>query len=291
VIHVHFGHNGNLILPLKRIEPSTAFITMFHGHDLLMGLSDGKENYTDLFREADLILANSAYSLDRLLELGANPQRLRIHYVGIEMNKFPYRKEHPDLTQGAFRVLTICRLDEQKGLEYSIRAINRLVSTNPSISIEYRIVGGGCQEAFLKHLVEELNLSQQVYFLGPLDQEGVIRHLLNSDVFLLTSIREWLGMVLLEAQAVGLPIVATEIGGIPEAVVPGQSAILVPARNSLAAAEALTECLKNPIKRIEMGIAGRKHVEKNFDINNLNDKLECIYEDLCRSLKVTLASK
>jgi colanic acid/amylovoran biosynthesis glycosyltransferase len=102
----------------------------------------------------------------------------------------------------------------------------------------------------------------------------------QADVFLLTSVYEWLGVVLLEAQAIGLPIVATNVGGIPEAVSAGESAILVPPSNPRAAAEALAECLRHPEKREKMGLAGRKHVEEHFDIEVLNERLERFFGDL-----------
>ena len=114
VIHVHFGNIGKLLLPLKRIEPSVVFITMFHGHDLLIGLAGGKDYYAALFSEADLILANSEFTRARLLEQGADDQRIRIHYVGIEIDKFPYRKELPRHDREIFRVVTVARLCEQR---------------------------------------------------------------------------------------------------------------------------------------------------------------------------------
>ena len=151
--------------------------------------------------------------------------------------------------------------------------------------MEYRIAGGGQQENRLKQMVRELGLSKRVHFLGPLDQTEVIRQLQEADLFLLTSIREWLGMVLLEAQAIGLPVVATRVGGIPEAVDPDHSAVLVPPEDPQAAARALDECLHASEMRIRMGRAGRRHVENRFDVDNLNDTLVQIFRDLCRNTK------
>lgn len=282
VIHVHYGHNGNLFLPLKQIEPSAAFLTMFHGHDLLLGLEGGKDYYTRLFAEADLILANSEFTRDRLLEQGADAVKIRVHYVGIEVKKFPCRKELPHPDREDFRILTVARLCEQKGLDCSLQAVHHLIQMFPSFPIEYRIAGDGPLANSLKQLAQEWGVSEQVSFLGSLEQTEVIRHLREADAFLLTSIHEWLGMVLLEAQAVGVPVVAVRIGGIPEAVDPGRSAILVPPRDPQATAAALARLLKNPDQRLRMGQAGRQHVEKHFDIDGLNDKLEQIYRELCR---------
>ena len=158
--------------------------------------------------------------------------------------------------------------------------MSQLVSNFPSETIEYRIAGNGPLQEPLRLLVRELGLSSQVTFLGAMDQSAVSSQMQEADIFLLTSIHEGLGMVLLEAQAVGLPIVATETGGIPEAVVPGRSALLVPPQDPQAAAAALAECLRDPEKRIQMGKAGREHVEKQFDVEILNDKLADLYKQL-----------
>ena len=285
VIHVHFGHNGRLMIPLKQIEPMAGFFTMFHGHDLLIGLDNGPDYYRELFEYADLILANSDFTRNRLLEQGADPARTRIHHMGIDVNAFPFQAGVSDFTAAPARILTIGRLCEQKGIEYSIRAIGCLCSAHPDIKVEYRIIGDGPLEPALKQLVQELKLSDTVRFLGGLEQTRVIEQLGQADLFLLTSIHEWLGMVLLEAQATGIPVIASRIGGIPEAVKPEESAFLVDPAKPEEIADRLYHLLIHPELRTRMGQEGRRHVEKNFDINTLNDTLEQIYRDICRNLK------
>jgi len=285
VIFVHYGHNGNLFIPLKEIEPKAAFMTMFHGHDLLLGQEGGPAYYRRLFAQADLVLANSEFTRRRLLEQGADPSRLRIHYVGVETEKFPFRGGLPVRQDGVFRILTVCRLCGQKGLDTSLRAVRELINMIPSVPIEYRIVGDGPDREMLENLTEELGLKEYVVFAGPMEQSGVVEQMRQADVFLLTSVYEWLGVVLLEAQAIGLPIVATNVGGIPEAVSAGESAILVPPSNPRAAAEALAECLRHPEKREKMGLAGRKHVEEHFDIDRLNDRLEQLFLEISQTVK------
>jgi colanic acid/amylovoran biosynthesis glycosyltransferase len=280
VIHVHYGHNGNLLVPLKRIKPTLPFLAMFHGHDVRLGTEGGPAFYTDLFATADLILVNSQHTRRALLDQGAEPQKTRVHSVGIELSKFPFRSGLPKRESPCFRILTVSRLHEDKGVTDAIYAVSQLVSNFPSETIEYRIAGNGPLQEPLRLLVRELGLSSQVTFLGAMDQSAVSSQMQEADIFLLTSIHEGLGMVLLEAQAVGLPIVATETGGIPEAVVPGRSALLVPPQDPQAAAAALAECLRDPEKRIQMGKAGREHVEKQFDVEILNDKLADLYKQL-----------
>ena len=284
IILCHYGHNGNLIRPLKLIDPSVAFITLFHGHDIRLGLKGGPDYYTELFGTADRILANSEHTRRALLEQGADSQRTLVHHVGIEPEKFPCRQAAVR-NKGPLRILTVSRLAEDKGLEYSLRALHRLITEHPALSVEYRIVGDGPLEESLKQLTRELGLSGRVRFMGALDQTGVIQQYREADIFLLTSLHEGLGMVLLEAQAIGVPIVAARTDGIPEAVDPGRSAVLVPPKDIEETARQLYHVLTNPELWKQMGQAGRNHVETYFDVHVLNDRLVQIMDQILRQME------
>ncbi len=286
VIQVHFGNNGVFYWPLKPMQPETAFLTMFHGHDLLLGQEGGPEYYRELFAYADRILANSEFTRQRLLEQGACPDRLCVHYVGIDPARFSYRGGLASRTEGVFRVLTVCRLCEQKRPDVALQAVQRLMEKVWPERVVYHLAGDGPQRAALEELAARLGIRRQVVFEGALEQKGVLEQMRQADVFLLTSRDEWLGVVLLEAQAVGVPIVATEVGGVPEAVRPCRSAILVPEGDAEAAAVAMAELLRDPEKRIRMGREGRRYVEEKFDIKLLNDKLEKIYLEMVRDCRI-----
>jgi colanic acid/amylovoran biosynthesis glycosyltransferase len=285
VIMVHFGNNGTYYWPLKEMESRGAFLTMFHGHDLLLGLENGPEYYRGLFSKADLILANSEFTRERLLEQGACPERLQVHYVGIEPARFSSSRGPAERSVGPFRVLTICRLCEQKRPDVALCAVRRLKELVHPAAVEYHLVGDGPMRPDLERLAEHLDIGKVVVFEGALEQKGVLEQLRLADVFLLTSRDEWLGVVLLEAQAAGVPIVATNVGGIPEAVLAGKSAILVPPGDVEAAAAAMAELLKDPERRVRMGQEGRKYVEENFDIEVLNDRLEKMFFELVRQCR------
>ncbi len=285
VIHVHFGNNGTFYWPLKIIQPKTAFLTMFHGHDLLLGLEGGADYYRQVFGFADKILANSEFTRQRLLEQGAPVERLCVHYVGIEPARFAFRDGPPARSDGIFRVLTVCRLCEQKRPDVALQAIQHLIEKISSVRVVYHLVGDGPLRAQLEELAETLGIKNRIVFEGALEQKGVLERLHQADVFLLTSRDEWLGVVLLEAQAAGVPIVATNVGGIPEAVLPGRSAILVPVGDAEAAARAMAELLQDPQKRIQMGQEGRKYVEERYDVDMLNDKLVRIYSEALQNCR------
>ena len=138
-----------------------------------------------------------------------------------------------------------------------ICSIDKLLKEQPILHLEYRIVGCGQLEKKLRKQVEELDLVGVVSFLGELEQEEVIREMQKAHIFLLPSVAEALPTVLMEAQAIGLPIIATNVGGVSEAMIDGKSGFLVPERD----VDALTEKLKYLIEHPEiwqgMGCAGR----------------------------------
>lgn len=278
VLHAHFGPVGRRAARFAQVGACDAFIVSFHGQ----GIRDADEHdgqiYADLFDRADCILANTQYTRERLIEFGADPDAVRVHHVGIDPDRFrPDDRAH---NSGTMTVLTVARLHEVKGLEYGILAAKQLSQRLQGVDVRYRIVGGGPLEDKLQELIRENDAGDVVTLCGPMDQTGVVDELRAADVFLLPSLEEGFGRVLLEAQASELPIVASNVGGIPEAVFPGGSALLVPPRDTKAITDRLERLANDPSARATIGAAGRSHVRENFDINDLNDNLEALYAEL-----------
>ena len=280
VVFCHYGPNGNFATFLKQIDPTVCLITMFHGYDIRLALRGDRGMYRGLFGWADRLLANSRYTMDRLMELGVDPSIVQVHPAGIDLNQFPLRDGTLRSQRDPLVILTVGRYVPEKGLEYGIRAFQKAQSRYPDRKLSYEIIGFGPEEDKLRQLIRELRLEGSVHLLGPKNHAEVIEHLHAADLFLLPSILEPLGVVLLEAQAAGLPIVATEIDGIPFAVVPDRSALLVPPADADALAEAMCKLIDNPQTWPEMARIGREHVQVRFDIQRLNDSLAALFEDL-----------
>ena len=282
IIHCHFGYNGNIGACLKQIGIIKGkLITMFHGSDIRLGLEERRDFCRQLFKSGDCFLAISDYNYKNLVRFGADPQKIVFHAVGIDLNKFSYRGqsavlEHPN----SLIILTVARLIEEKGLQYGIQAISKLLKWNSELCLEYHIVGTGPLEGELKKIAEELNLGETVRFLGSLRQEEVMREMQQADIFLLPSIAEALPVVLMESQAVGLPVVATSVGSVSQALINGRSGFLVPERNVEALAEQLQYLIEHPEIRLEAGRIGHAFIKEHYDIRNLNKRLLEIYESL-----------
>ncbi|NLH15552.1 MAG: colanic acid biosynthesis glycosyltransferase WcaL [Phycisphaerae bacterium] len=280
VVYCHYGPNGNLAAFLKGVDPRSRLVAVFHGYDYQMAVGESRDMYRDLFQTADLLMANSPSTREKVINLGADPDSIRIHPMGIDPNRFPLRSRPPKSAPDPLRILTVARYVPKKGLDYGIRAFRKIKDRFPNRDISYDIIGFGPEQDALQRLINELNLTQSVSLLGPRSNEQVIQRMMESDLFVLPSILEPLGVVLLEAQAAGLPIVATETDGIPFAVVPGRSALLVPPADADALADKICWLIDNPRVWPDMGAAGRAHIQAHFDIRRLNDALVTVFEDL-----------
>jgi glycosyltransferase involved in cell wall biosynthesis len=137
------------------------------------------------------------------------------------------------------------------------------------------IAGRGSEEASLKRLAGELGIADRVHLLGLRDD--IDRVLLAADVFVQPSRSEGLPLSILEAMGAGLPVVATAVGGIPEAVVAGKTGALVPAGDPAALAEALRCLLERPDRGHALGCAGRTRAAEEFSIAAMVDRYQVLY--------------
>ena len=127
-----------------------------------------------------------------------------------------------------FVVMTIARLESVKGIEYLIRAISKLKEASPqSINIKLVIVGDGSERENLESLSAKLGLTERVKFLGQIPNEKIPESLAEADCFCLPSLREGFGIVILEAQAAGIPVIGTKVGGILDLIEDDKTGILV----------------------------------------------------------------
>jgi len=160
-------------------------------------------------------------------------------------------------------LMTIAVLRAEKGIADMITALPLVLRSLPTAM--YVIVGGGEQQATLAGIARERGVADHVVFTG--FRRDVPELLAGADAFVLPSHTEALPTVLIEAMAAGLPIVATEVGGIPEMVERGISALLVPAGSPEMLADAVGRVLSSPIQAAAMGRAGRRLAAERFDID------------------------
>ncbi|NEU76751.1 colanic acid biosynthesis glycosyltransferase WcaL [Hassallia byssoidea VB512170] len=288
IIHCHFGPNGLKGVLLKKMGLTKGkLVTSFHGYDITQYIQNlSKNRYKPLFDIGDLFLPISEHWKQKLIELGCNEKKIIVHRMGVDCNKFSFTPRHPS-QDGQIRIVTIARLVEKKGVEYAIRAVAKLGKANENI--EYNILGDGPLRENLQQLIQELGVGSTVKLLGWKQQHEVVEILNNSHIMLAPSVtskngdQEGIPVVLMEAMAMGIPVVSTLHSGIPELVQDKITGFLVAERDIEALAERLNYLIEHPELWAEMGQAGRKQVEENYDINKLNDRLVNLYQELLTS--------
>lgn len=284
IIHCQFGTQSFQGMAFRRINaPGAKLITTFRGHDISSFLQQqGRDKYNDLFKIGDFFLANCEFFQRRVIDLGCDPNKIAVHRSGLDCSKFPFDFRYPP-AEGKILIAATGRLVEKKGFEYAIRAVAQQAKTHP---IEFNIIGDGELRPKLERLIDRLNAGDFVNLLGWKNEQEIIEILRRSHLFIAPSVTAASGNqdapinVLKEAMAMGLPVISTYHGGIPELVEDGVSGFLVPEKDADALAEKLGYLLDHPETWPQMGRAGRTYVEQHYDLHKLNDRLVNIYQQL-----------
>lgn len=269
VFHCHFGTTARTIADLKDIGViKPPMLSSFHGMDItVFPKTHGKAYYTRLFKLSEMFTGNSAFIINKMCENGCPPERTHKIPECINIDQFVYRDEAPKRT--VLKIFTVGRFVEKKGYEYSLRAAALLKKEN--IPFQYDIVGEGPLKEKMMTLAEELGIKEMVRFHGGMKQEELKKIYNASHIFLLPSVTaengdtEGQGLVLQEAQAIGVPVVATLHNGFPDSIIDGKTGYLVPEKDPKALFEKLMVLNNNELLCAEMGMLGRKFVEESFD--------------------------
>jgi len=209
---------------------------------------------------ADRIVAHTDLETNLLASLGVRRERIAKIPNGIDLSEFVDFPSRTSSSEG-LTVLFVGRLyPEQKGLEPLVRAL----ATIPShVGLRLRIVGedwGG--QALVVRLARELDVERHIALTGPLSRAELLKEYARADVFVLPSLFDCTPIVLLEAMAAGLPIVASRVGGIPEVVAEGENALLCSPNDPVALAKALERLARDGALRAKFARAGSVQVEQ-----------------------------
>jgi colanic acid/amylovoran biosynthesis glycosyltransferase len=288
VCYAAFGHDGLRALRLGRSGALAGPLAVaFRGADLTKFVAiRGRRVYRALFRRAALLLPVCEAFARRLEALGAPPERVTVHRTGIDLARWRWR-DRPVEPAGPLRLVSVGRLVEKKGFGYVLEAVRRL--REAGIAAEYEIVGDGPLRAALEADARRLAIDDRVRFLGWQSQDRVAEALDGAQLLVAASVtaangdEEGIPNVLKEAMAVGLPVVSTANGGIPELVENEATGLLVPERDPQALAARLAELARHPDRRTALARAGRARVERDYDIERLNDRLVALFAGLPRT--------
>jgi glycosyltransferase involved in cell wall biosynthesis len=235
--------------------------------------------------KTDMMISSSEAVRRSFIKRGIREDKIITIYNGIDFSRFDgvdggearnkIRLEF-GVDDSSFLVGTVARLRRVKGIGYLIEAARHIVETIPDA--RFLVVGDGPQKAELEHKVEQFDLSSEFIFAGTRwDVPAILSAL---DLFVLPSLSEALGIAVIEALLMRIPVVATNVGGVPEIVRSGETGLLVPPRDPTRLAEAIAYMHSNKDEAIAMAQAGERRVRGMFDIAHLARKQAELYERL-----------
>ncbi len=281
LLHIFFGHIAVHLLPLIRSWPKPRVVS-FHGADVLVDMD--KRAYRKATKEmlnlVTRVFVRSASLQRAVVELGCDENKIDVVRTGIPLQEFPFRdRELP--TDGRWHFLQASRLVQKKGIATTLHAFTAFLNHYPNAVLT--IAGEGPMLEELKELTRRLKIADRVMLPGFLAPEKLREVYYSSHIFLHPSEtgsdgnQEGIPNSMLEAMATGLPVFATEHGGIPEAIENGVSGILVAERDYEALSKALLDAAQNPDLLKRLARNGANVVGKKFDQRQQIQRLEEIY--------------
>jgi colanic acid/amylovoran biosynthesis glycosyltransferase len=287
LVHAHFGVCGALALPLMpRLK--VPLIVTFYGIDATMTDRYARQNSLStriylkrreqLKREADLFIGVSEFIKQKLIGQGFPAEKTIAHYYGVDTKQFQSEIQLPRQSI----VLFVGRFSEKKGCEYLLQAMAQVQEVAPEI--ELVMIGDGELKTELETLAAKLLRRYQ--FLGFQTQSVVKSWMDRSMVLVVPSVTastgdsEGLPTVVVEAQAMGLPVVASHHAGIPQAVIDGETGFLTAERDIAGLATSILQLFRDPELWQRFSLNGKEHVEKNFNLHKQTTILESIYESI-----------
>jgi colanic acid/amylovoran biosynthesis glycosyltransferase len=237
-----------------------------------------------LFAEGDIFIANGQFLKNQLIEIGCPPDKIRIIPNGVDIGFFSPQVTITKKNPNTIKLITVGRLIDVKNQSLGIKTLRHLSDNN--VNARYSIIGAGPLKDDLKKLAMELNVESKVDFFGRLDQKSILLELLNSDIFLMTSVpsksgrQETQGIVTIEAQASGLPVIAVRNGGIENTLSHGETGFLADLGNQEEYVNYALELANNSVLRAELSANAPKFVHEKFDDKTAMNTLKSLYAEV-----------
>lgn len=284
---IHAGrplHEG-LVARWMNIRYGIPYLCFIHGEDINVATTSRELKILtqSVLKNAYRLVANSNFTVGLLQNDWRVPEeKIALMHPGIDVSQYPHLARDSGTRKytnaGDVVLLTVGRLQKRKGQDAVIRSVAKLRDKHPNL--RYLIAGVGEQEAELRKLVAELCLEKQVLFLGAVSDQEMMDCYRECDIFVMSNRAvgkdcEGFGIVFLEAQAHGIPVIAGAHGGTGDAMVHGETGLRIDCQDSenpVHLTEAIDRLVCSPELRRSMGIGGRKFVTENFDWSRISER-------------------
>jgi len=273
-IHAHFAFNPSAVAMLCRVLGGPSYSFTVHGPEgidraVILSLKEK-------IKRASFVVAISSYCQSQLYRWSDRADWPKIHIVHCALDK-PFFEQQITPVPETNQLVCVGRLNEQKGHLILLEAAHKLALAG--IEFKLILIGDGLLRLQIESLITQFKLKDHITITGWADGNQVRQHIINSRAMVLPSFAEGLPVVIMEALALGRPVVSTYIAGIPELVEPNTSGWLVPSGSVEALVEAMIDVLQSPSSRLsQMGQTGAKKVALEHNVEIEANKLVRLLE-------------
>lgn len=278
VVHFEFlGLAG--MYPLARAVTSSPVVVSCRGtetHTLSRKTGYVRDALVATYRDADAVHCVSQHLADAIRAVGGPHPNLWVNRPALDLDELPVRSS----SGGPLRLVSVGRLVWQKGYDHLLLAYVRM--RERGVAFHAQIVGDGELRSSLAFAIADLGLGDHVELVGAVSSEEALRRIAAADVFVLSSHTEGISNAAIEAMAIGLPIVTTAAGGMPEVVEDGVEGFVVAVRDADAIADRLARFATDRTLVERMGAAARARAHRDHEIGGQLARFEACYEALAR---------
>ena len=259
----------------------TSYDIVVYGGEIL--LAGRRESIRKNFERAKKVITISHFTKEKLIEIGIPEKKIVVIHPGVDPAKF-----NPGLDSSKIRekynlgnkkvILTISHLTKRKGHHNVLKALPQVLKKVPNLI--YLIIGKGGEEEKLREIVKDLKLEERVTFAGVVKEEELPLYYAACDLFIMPSYEiketgdvEGFGIAYLEANACGKPVIGGRSGGVPDAIIDGETGLLIDPLNINQIAEALIKLLTNLEYSQKLGKKGRERIEKELNWGRMTQEI------------------
>ncbi len=288
ILHAHYASGYGTLGRLSGFHPYILSVWGSDVYDFPLKSPVHRKIIVRNLRAADWLCSTSHVMKDQTLSLFPTPN-ISVIPFGIDTRKFnKISDQRPDKEE--IVVGTVKTLAPKYGIDVLIRAFalarESMIKGNYKDAAKLRllIVGGGPDETKLKNLARELNIADITTFCGRVPHEEVPKYLNSMDIYVAVSVSESesFGVAIIEASACGLPVIVSDVGGLPEVVVANKTGLIVRREDVSGTAEAIIKLVRDRDLREQMGLNGRLHVQENYEWSKNVSQMEEVYARVIR---------
>ncbi len=281
ILHAHYATSYGALAALTRFHP---FIISVYGNDIYEFPKKSwlhRQLLKYNFLKADKILSTSHVMARHTAKF--TDKKIAITPFGIDTTIF--KPESKTVTDDRIYIGTVKTLEEKYGIKYLIEAFKIITDKHPDLPLRLLIVGGGSQANMLKNLAQKLQIQDKIDFTGRINYDDVVlyHNKLTIAVFPSTIDSESFGVAVLEASACGKPVIVSNVGGLPEVVINGETGIIVEPKNPELLAIEIEKLILNEELRNNMGKKGREFVQKQYSLADNVERMLTIYKEILKT--------